>query len=116
MYKRQVRGLGFGYTKGQSTLHDISFSIGKGEMVSIVGRNGAGKSTLAKLICGFETPEQGQVLLNGRDLAQDNIRRRAQHIGYVMQNPNQMISKTMIFEEVALALQGSDCLLYTSGL
>ena len=104
----EVRGLGFGYTKGQSTLHDISFSIGKGEMVSIVGRNGAGKSTLAKLICGFETPEQGQVLLNGRDLAQDNIRRRAQHIGYVMQNPNQMISKTMIFEEVALALQGSD--------
>ena len=100
--------LGFGYTKGQSTLHDISLSIGKGEMVSIVGRNGAGKSTLAKLICGFETPEQGQVLLNGRDLAQDNIRRRAQHIGYVMQNPNQMISKTMIFEEVALALQGSD--------
>ena len=104
----EVRGLGFGYTKGQSTLHDISFSIGKGEMVSIVGRNGAGKSTLAKLICGFETPEQGQVLLNGRDLVQDNIRRRAQHIGYVMQNPNQMISKTMIFEEVALALQGSD--------
>ena len=104
----EVRGLGFGYTKGQSTLHDISLSIGKGEMVSIVGRNGAGKSTLAKLICGFETPEQGQVLLNGRDLAQDNIRRRAQHIGYVMQNPNQMISKTMIFEEVALALQGSD--------
>ena len=104
----EVRGLGFGYTKGQSTLHDISFTIGKGEMVSIVGRNGAGKSTLAKLICGFETPEQGQVLLDGRDLAQDNIRRRAQHIGYVMQNPNQMISKTMIFEEVALALQGSD--------
>ena len=102
----EVRGLGFGYTKGQSTLHDISFSIGKGEMVSIVGRNGAGKSTLAKLICGFETPEQGQVLLNGRDLAQDNIRRRAQHIGYVMQNPNQMISKTMIFEEVALAFAG----------
>ena len=103
----EVRGLGFGYTKGQSTLHDISFSIGKGEMVSIVGRNGAGKSTLAKLICGFETPEQGQVLLNGRDLAQDNIRRRAQHIGYVMQNPNQMISKTMIYEEVALGLQRS---------
>lgn len=56
-------------------------------MVSIVGRNGAGKSTLAKLICGFETPEQGQVLLNGRDLVQDNIRRRAQHIGYVCRTP-----------------------------
>ena len=103
----EVKGLSFGYQKGQQTLRDVSFSIGKGEMVSIVGRNGAGKSTLSKLICGFETPEQGQVLLNGRDLAQDNIRRRAQHIGYVMQNPNQMISKTMIYEEVALGLQRS---------
>ena len=77
-------------------------------MVSIVGRNGAGKSTLSKLICGFETPDAGEIFLNGKPLAEENIRRRARHIGYVMQNPNQMISKTMIFEEVALALQGSD--------
>ena len=102
-----VRGLNFGYTKGQNTLRDISFSIGRGEMVSIVGRNGAGKSTLSKLICGFETPDSGRILLEGKDLSGENIRRRAQHIGYVMQNPNQMISKTMIFDEVALGLRGS---------
>ena len=104
----EVKDLSFGYQKGQQTLRDVSFSIGKGEMVSIVGRNGAGKSTLSKLICGFETPDAGEIFLNGKPLAEENIRRRAQHIGYVMQNPNQMISKTMIFEEVALALQGSD--------
>lgn len=103
----EVKGLCFGYQKGQQTLRDVSFSIGKGEMVSIVGRNGAGKSTLSKLICGFETPDAGEIFLNGKPLAEENIRRRARHIGYVMQNPNQMISKTMIYEEVALGLQRS---------
>lgn len=103
----EVKDLSFGYQKGQQTLRDVSFSIGKGEMVSIVGRNGAGKSTLSKLICGFETPDTGEIFLNGKPLAEENIRRRAQHIGYVMQNPNQMISKTMIYDEVALGLQRS---------
>lgn len=103
----EIKGLCFGYQKGQQTLRDVRFSIGKGEMVSIVGRNGAGKSTLSKLICGFETPDAGEIFLNGKPLAEENIRRRAQHIGYVMQNPNQMISKTMIYDEVALGLQRS---------
>ena len=103
----EVRDLCFGYNKGQHTLQNVSFSIGKGEMISIVGRNGAGKSTLSKLICGFETQDSGGIYLNGKDLKDENIRRRAKHIGYVMQNPNQMISKTMIYDEVAMALQGS---------
>ena len=103
----EVRDLCFGYNKGQHTLQNVSFSIGKGEMVSIVGRNGAGKSTLSKLICGFETQDSGEIYLNGKDLRDENIRRRAKHIGYVMQNPNQMISKTMIYDEVAMALHGS---------
>ena len=103
----EVKDLSFGYQKGQQTLQHVSFAIGRGEMVSIVGRNGAGKSTLSKLICGFETPDAGEIYLNGTSLAGENIRRRAQHIGYVMQNPNQMISKTMIYDEVALGLQRS---------
>ena len=103
----EVKNLCFGYNKGQHTLQNVSFCIGKGEMVSIVGRNGAGKSTLSKLICGFETQDSGEIYLNGKDLKEENIRRRAKHIGYVMQNPNQMISKTMIYDEVAMALQGS---------
>lgn len=103
----KVRELGFGYTKEQTTLAGVSFGIEPGEMVSIVGRNGAGKSTLSKLICGFETPDTGSVWMHGRDLAGDNIRQRAARIGYVMQNPNQMISKTMIFDEVALGLKNS---------
>lgn len=101
----EVKDLSFGYTKDRTTLQNISFSVRKGEMVSIVGRNGAGKSTLSKLICGFEAPGSGSILLDGRDITGDTIRQRASRIGYVMQNPNQMISKTMIFDEVALSLK-----------
>ena len=101
----EVRNLTFGYERGSQTLRDVSLTIHKGEMVSIVGKNGAGKSTFSKLVCGFETPDSGEILFQGRNLLQENIRHRAKHIGYVMQNPNQMISKTMIFDEVALSLR-----------
>ena len=101
----EIKNLSFGYEKGQQTLRDVSLTIHKGEMVSIVGKNGAGKSTFSKLVCGFETPDSGEILFQGKDLLQENIRHRAKHIGYVMQNPNQMISKTMIFDEVALSLR-----------
>ena len=103
----RVEGLGFGYAVGERNLEGVSFSIQKGEMTAIVGRNGAGKSTLSKLICGFETPDEGAVYMNGRDLKDDTIRERAATIGYVMQNPNQMISKTMIYDEVAMGLANS---------
>jgi len=101
----EVKHLSFGYTKERKNLEDISFQIHKGEMLAIVGRNGAGKSTLSKLICGFETPDSGTISMDGRDIGGDSIRKRATRIGYVMQNPNQMISKTMIFDEVALGLR-----------
>ena len=100
----QIRDLKFGYTPDICTLQDVNFTICKGEMVSIVGRNGAGKSTLAKLICGFEQPLSGSISMDGRDLKGDTIKERAAHIGYVMQNPNQMISKPMIWDEVEMAL------------
>ncbi len=100
----KVEHLTFGYTPQKRNLQDVSFTIHKGEMVSIVGRNGAGKSTLAKLICGFEQPLSGAIYMAGRNLSGDTIKERAANIGYVMQNPNQMISKPMIWDEVELAL------------
>lgn len=90
--------------KGRLVLKDLDFSLHKGEMVAVVGKNGAGKSTFSKLICGFEKPCSGRLKLNGKDLSELSIKERADHIGYVMQNPNQMISKPMIREEVSLAL------------
>ena len=73
-------------------------------MLAIVGKNGAGKSTLSNLICGFINPDRGKILLNDEDIAAKSIKERGEVIGLVMQNPNQMISKPMIFDEVALGL------------
>lgn len=101
----EMRNVKFSYESGKEILHGISFKVNKGEMVSIVGRNGAGKSTISKLVCGFYKPTDGQILFNNRDLVNDTIKERAEKIGMVMQNPNQMISKTMIFDEVALGLK-----------
>lgn len=101
----EVSNVKFSYSEEKEILHGISFKINKGEMVSIVGKNGAGKSTIAKIICGFYKPTSGTILLDGRDIINDTIKERADKIGMVMQNPNQMISKTMIFEEVALGLK-----------
>ncbi len=101
----EVKNISFSYDNARQVLKNVSFTVYKGEMVAIVGSNGAGKSTLSKLICGFEKPSSGSIFMSGNDLKDKTIAQRANRIGFVMQNPNQMISKTMIFDEVALALR-----------
>ena len=94
----------FAYQNDRPILRDISLKIFKGERIAIVGKNGAGKSTLAKALCRFIDTE-GQYHWQGQDIKGDSIKERAERIGYVLQNPNQMISTTMIFDEVALGLR-----------
>ena len=101
----RAEGVDFTYDGGHHALRGIDCTICKGEMLAIVGTNGAGKSTFSKVVCGFEKPQKGILELKGTDLQQLSIKERADYIGYVMQNPNQMISKTGIFDEVALGLR-----------
>lgn len=101
----EVQNLSFSYNEEKQILKHVSFKINKGDMVSIVGKNGAGKSTISKLICGFYKPTSGKILLNEEDIANKTIKERSEKIGFVMQNPNQMISKSMIFDEVAFGLR-----------
>ncbi|MCY7144697.1 ABC transporter ATP-binding protein [Streptococcus sp. 27098_8_75] len=98
-----VEHISFSYGK-RPVLQDISLEISKGERIAIVGKNGAGKSTLAKAFCQFIQTE-GAYSWQGKDIKGDSIKERAERIGYVLQNPNQMISETMIFDEVALGLR-----------
>ena len=96
--------LNFAYREGQPILKDLSLTIPKGQRLAIVGKNGAGKSTLAKAICGFIQTE-GTYFSKGEDIKSDSVKERAERVGYVLQNPNQMISTNMIFDEVALGLR-----------
>jgi energy-coupling factor transport system ATP-binding protein len=100
-----LSGLTYSYDGDTNVVDEVSFSINKGEFVSILGKNGSGKSTLTKLIMGVVEPDSGQILLDGQDLAQLSIFQRSQHVGVVMQNPNHMISHHMIFDEVAFGLR-----------
>lgn len=100
----ELKDISFSYAPGHETIKGISLSVEKGEMVSIVGKNGAGKSTLSKIICGFEKPRSGSILFNEQDIIDDTIKERSLRIGMVMQNPNHMISKHIVFDEVALGL------------
>lgn len=100
----KVEGLSVSYGDNPAIIEDVSFSLKKGERLAIVGKNGAGKSTLAKALCGF-VPSQGKLTYKGQDISQDSIAERSERIGFVLQNPNQMISQTMIFDEVALGLR-----------
>ncbi len=96
--------LNFAYREGQPILKDLFLTIPKGQRLAIVGKNGAGKSTLAKAICGFIQSE-GTYFSKGEDIKGDSVKERAERVGYVLQNPNQMISTNMIFDEVALGLR-----------
>ena len=100
----KVEGLSVSYGDNPAIIDDMSFSLKKGERLAIVGKNGAGKSTLAKALCGF-VPSQGKLTYKGQNISQDSIAERSERIGFVLQNPNQMISQTMIFDEVALGLR-----------
>ena len=85
-------------------LKSLHLDIKKGEKIAIVGKNGAGKSTLAKALSSFIQTE-GRYLWEGQDIKEDSVAERAERVGYVLQNPNQMISTNMIFDEVALGLR-----------
>ncbi|MFL2101058.1 ABC transporter ATP-binding protein [Desemzia sp. FAM 23989] len=101
-----IENLSYRYTRqSPNVLTDVSTTFKKGEMISIVGQNGAGKSTLAKAICGFLLPKDGKMTWRGTDFTKYSVKERADKIGYVLQNPNEMISKTLIYDEVALGLE-----------
>ena len=95
----------FGYDKDKSVINDVSLNVGVGEVVALLGNNGAGKSTLSQLITGILKPQSGRMIYAGEDISSWSIRRRGERIGYVMQNPNHMITQHMIAEEVGLGLK-----------
>ncbi|MCH5254477.1 MAG: ABC transporter ATP-binding protein [Lachnospiraceae bacterium] len=99
----KVDHVDFSYDKNK-VLDDVSFEVHKGERIAIIGKNGAGKSTMAKMLCGIIRPKKGSITVNGQDYKALSIREIGKLIGYVMQNPNQMLVKDMIMDEVRLAL------------
>ena len=108
----RLRDVSFSYEGKGDAVKNISASIFKGERIALIGRNGAGKSTLARLVCGLSRPREGAIFVSGTDYASLSVKEIGEKIGYVMQNPNQMLVKDIIKNEVEFALEirgfGSD--------
>lgn len=99
-----LKDLDFKYPHGLQIFSNFNLTINAGEMLALVGKNGVGKTTLSQLITGFCSPNKGKIMLNEDDLSKLSVKERADYIGYVMQDPNHMISKVLIRDEVALGL------------
>ncbi|MDD3921538.1 MAG: ABC transporter ATP-binding protein [Eubacteriales bacterium] len=99
----RVENVSFAYME-EDVLRNVSLSIRKGERIAVVGKNGAGKSTLARLITGISRPRKGAIYIDGSDYMNLTIKEIGERVGYVMQNPNQMLVKDTIKAEVELAL------------
>lgn len=100
-----IKDLCFSYDGVKPILDHVSLDVHQGEMISVVGKNGAGKSTLCKCICAFEKADAGTLTFENTDMNDLSVKERADRIGFVLQNPNQMICNTMIFDEVAMGLR-----------
>ena len=101
----EVKNLAFSHDGIKNTINDVSFHLNKGEILAVLGNNGAGKSTLCRLIPGILKPQKGSIFLNNQCIDSWSIKQKGSAIGYVMQNPNQMISQHMIKDEIALGLK-----------
>lgn len=101
----EVKNLAFSHDGIKNTINDVSFHLNKGEILAVLGNNGAGKSTLCRLITGILKPQKGSIFLNNQCIDSWSIKQKGSAIGYVMQNPNQMISQHMIKDEIALGLK-----------
>lgn len=101
----EVKNLAFSHDGIKNTINDVSFHLNKGEILAVLGNNGAGKSTLCRLITGILKPQKGSIFLNNQCIDSWSIKQKGSSIGYVMQNPNQMISQHMIKDEIALGLK-----------
>lgn len=98
------KDVSFSYDPGRKALNNINLEIKRGERVAIIGKNGAGKSTAAKLLCGIIRPDTGTITLDGTDIKGLSVKEIGEKVGYVMQDPNTMIVKDIIKDEVRMAL------------
>lgn len=100
-----VQNLSFSYDENKSILKDVNFSVNRGEILALLGNNGAGKSTLCKVVTGIEKESSGDIIFLGKSIIKNSIKRRGEKIGFVMQNPNHMITQETLLEEVQFGLK-----------
>jgi energy-coupling factor transport system ATP-binding protein len=89
------------YANGVQALANINLSIDQGEYVAFVGQNGSGKTTLVKHFNGLLKPTQGKVFVSGESTQDKKVSYLSRKVGYVFQNPDDMLFCNSVEEEIA---------------
>ena len=103
----QVQNLNYIYSAGtpfeHQALHDVSFSVSRGEFIGIIGHTGSGKSTLMQQLNGLLKPTSGKILLDGKDIWSDKkLTRQARfRVGLVFQYPEYQLFEETVYKDIA---------------
>lgn len=100
-HRISVNHLGFSYPDGTRALEDVSFEIGHGESVAIVGANGAGKSTLLMHLNGILSPAQGTVRIGDVPVNKHTLPDIRKTVGFIFQDPDDQLFMPSVYEDVA---------------
>lgn len=100
-----VDKLTFSYDEKTDAVHEVSFSIEKGQYCTIVGHNGSGKSTVAKLLTGLLEKKSGSIVIDGLELNIENLRKIRNKIGIVFQNPDNQFIGSTVRDDIAFGLE-----------
>ena len=98
----EFQNVSFSYEKGRSVLRDLSFRIGDGEAVGLIGANGAGKSTVMKLLLGLLQGE-GRILVDGEEVRKENLFKIRRKLGFVLQNSDNQMFMPTVYEDMIFA-------------
>jgi energy-coupling factor transporter ATP-binding protein EcfA2 len=105
----QIGAVSFGY-HDTPTLNDVSLTVDAGELVALMGRNGSGKTTLLKCIVGLLEPRQGDVWLAGESLVRQETADICRCVGYLPQEPDDLLFANTVAEELQITLRNHDLL------
>ena len=98
----EFENVSFAYEQGSPVIDNMSFTIGDGESVGLIGANGAGKSTIMKLLLGLVTGE-GRIAVDGIDVSRENLGKIRQKLGFVLQNSDNQMFMPTVFEDMMFA-------------
>ena len=99
----EFRNVNFAYEKERPVLRDLSFRIGEGEAVGLIGANGAGKSTVMKLLLGLLFPASGESLVDGTRVEKKSLPEIRRKLGFVLQNSDNQMFMPTVYEDMIFA-------------
>ena len=99
----EFQNVSFAYEKDRPVLRELSFRIGDGEAVGLIGANGAGKSTVMKLLLGLIAPTEGSILVDGIRVEKKSLPEIRRKLGFVLQNSDNQMFMPTVYEDMIFA-------------